>query len=427
MAAKPWYTSSDLIEAVKRKISFPIYQTTFSEDDILAFANEEMQISQVPSILQYHQEYFVFYKDVYLNAISSRYSIPSRAIGMRIRDVSYRDTNGNLFEMTRIMAEDKTFFNRNVSNSTNVHKYYLEGNDIVLTPEITSIPTGNIRMYFFLRPNQLVQNDRAAIIQNFAQPLTIIDNTTIQPESSNIVIQGLSFTPVSSSPVASAGEFLIGVDADTTATNMATVMNTILAPLNIMATSTNNVVNLLSSGPTINMTFGDITSYQTSQNQELICTAPIPDNIVGGSLVDLLQTLPGHKTYTYDVVVPQGGVSGNSIFLPTSVLFPVDPVSFASADLQINMVVGDYVCSANESIIPQIPPDLHNGLAERTCARILEAIGDQQGLQTINAKIQDIQVREGNLLDDRTEGSALKVTGRHSLLRYLGVGSRRRL
>jgi hypothetical protein len=178
MAAKPYYTSNKLIEAVKRKITMPTYQTTMSEDDILAFANEEMMISQVPSIMEFHEEYFVFSVDVPLENNKNRYQIPDRAVGMKLRDICFVDSNNNFFEMTRIMAEDKSFFNRNISNSTNVHKFYLEGNDVVLTPDITSVPNGgSLRFFIYLRPNQLVKDERAAIVSSFRQQLTITDNS----------------------------------------------------------------------------------------------------------------------------------------------------------------------------------------------------------------------------------------------------------
>lgn len=423
LPATPYYTSTDLLNAIKRKISFPVYQSTFSDNDLLAFANEEMMISQVPSILQYHEEYFVFYRDIPLNYAVSRYPVPSRAIGMKLRDATYMDTNGNLFEMTRIMPGDKTYFNRNISNSTNVHKFYMEGNEIVLTPVITSPPSGQLRIFFFLRPNQLVVNSRAAIIQNFNQTLSIIDNSTLVVESSNFTLQGQSFVPVAS--ITGTNQFLIGVDATATALNIANSINASTLSNNYLATANMGVVSILSSQFIINLQFSDIVSYSQPLTQEFVCTDVIPANITAGSLVDLLQTNPGHRTYDYDIKLPAGGVSGNSIFINQSDLFHIDPTNAASVPLP--MVVGDYVSTANECIIPQIPPDLHNGLAERACARVLEALGDQQGLQNIMSKMQDIQLREGNLLDDRVEGSALKVGARHSLLRYLGVGSRRRL
>ena len=84
MGIRPWMTSNELIEAVKRKIALPINQRTFSEEDILAFSNEELMISQVPDILMYHEEFFVFSEDVTLIPNVQRYAIPERAMGMKL-------------------------------------------------------------------------------------------------------------------------------------------------------------------------------------------------------------------------------------------------------------------------------------------------------------------------------------------------------
>ena len=112
MAIRPWYTSDDLVNAVQRKIAIPLNQRTFSKEDILAFGNEELVISQVPDILMYHEEYFVFSEDVTLTPNVQRYPIPERAMGMKLRDIFYVDTNGNLFEMTRINPDDKAYWQR---------------------------------------------------------------------------------------------------------------------------------------------------------------------------------------------------------------------------------------------------------------------------------------------------------------------------
>lgn len=413
MSAKPYYTSNKLIEAVKRKISMPVYQTTMSEEDILAFANEEMMISQVPSVMEFHEEYFVFSVDIELEQSKNRYQIPDRAVGMKLRDICFVDSNNNIFEMTRILAEDKSFFNRNISNSTNVHKFYLEGNDVVLTPDITSVPNGGrLRFFIYLRPNQLVKDERAAVIQSFRQTLSIIDNSVIVAGQDSIVLQNVTFVPVTSSP--QTNEFVIGATATDTATNLAAAINSSQSLKKISAVASGTSVLISSTNKFLKITYSDTVAYSLNQNTEFVCADVIPSNIVSGSLVDLLQTNPGHRTYKYDIEVPQNGVSTNVILLKTS-------------DIPDSMIVGDYICSANECIIPQIPPDLHNGLAERTCARILEALGDREGMSSVMTKIQDIENRQGNLLDNRVEGAPQKINARHSMLRYLGVGSRRRL
>lgn len=406
--AKPWFTSSDLIEAIKRKISFPISQVTFTEDDLLAFANEEMMISQVPSVLSYHEEYFVTTLTVPLLARQNKYPIPERAIGMKLRDIFWSDQSGNLFEMTRINSEDRAFFQQNLGATQAIHKFYLEGNNVVLTPSLIDNPTGSLVFVYFLRPNQLVTNDQAAIINYFTETLTV-DNTNIVA-GDTITIEDQIFTAVSGSP--SANEFQIGGTSIATANNIVTAINT------------NGILIANNGSPStavISLKYTDL-SFEISTSNSLglsiletqgIEFDQIPSRFTDGALVDFLQTRPGHKTRAIDIKIPVGAISTNSIeFIPDTV--PED------------LVIGDYVCLANECIIPQIPSDLHTGLAERTCARILASLGDKQGLDDSNAKIAEIESRQGTLLDNRVEGAPQKITARHSLLRFNKMGVRRR-
>ena len=407
-------TTNDLLEAVKRKSSAPIFQTAISDQDIIKFLNEEMLIAMVPSVLSAHEDYFVMFEDVPLRNSTSRYAIPDRAIGMKLRDICYIDQQGNLFEMTRIPAEDKSFFNANISTSTDIHKFYIENNSVVLVPTLSGQPApGRLRMYFFIRPNQLVTDNHAATVSSFKLTLTIQNNATIQAESSNVVVNNTSIVPIVGPPPITS-QFQIGATAAISATNMAAAITaTLSVSEGITAIASGAVVTITSTVHPLDLTFSDAVSYIQSVNQELVCSTTIPSDIVAGTLIDILQTNPGHLIIDYNVPIPAGGVSGSSIFL-------------ADADVPSTMIVGDYICNRYECIIPMIPPDLHNGLAERACARIFEALGDTAGLQLANAKIADMEQKQNTLIDNRVEGSALKVNGRHSMLRYNANSGRRR-
>jgi hypothetical protein len=455
LSYKPYYTSCDLINAVKRKISFPTSTNTFSPEDILAFANEEMMISQVPQVLLFHEEYFVTSVIYPLRSDTNRYPIPWRAIGMKLRGVFWCDPAGNLFEMTRIQADDKAFFQRSIGANQAVHKFYLENNDIVLTPSPVNQPSGSLVVYYFMRPNQLVMNDRAAIISSFNQQVVINnaqlnagDTLTISSINQNIYLQPTTpaaggnvefinnqfedinvyfnqpiitttiFTAVTGSP-ATPTEFLIGASSIQTASNLATVI------------SANGIVSASSGNPatsTVNLNYFNIQTAVTSANAAMSGVSPgmvvspnttinfqsVPSIFQPGLKVDMIQTDAGHLNRAIDIQIPPNGVSGNTM-------------TFQTYLLPYNLQVGDYVCLAQESIIPQIPSDIHNGLAERVCQRILESIGDAAGLQAASAKMADIQKAEGTLMDQRVEGSAQKITGRHGILRYLKTGVRRRV
>lgn len=491
---KPYYTSDDLIDAVKRKIAFPVSQETFSEADILAFANEETFISQVPSVLMYHQEYFVFPVTVALVADQSRYPIPDRAIGLRMRDIMYQDTQGNLFEMTRIDAADKAYFQRNVGANSAIHKYYIEGNEVVLLPQVVGGVSGNLVFYIYLRPNQLVATSRAATLQSISAASDTVkqnfqaNSGFVQVSPTNtitITSHGLSngnkvvFSSTDTVPggladgtqyyvvnktsntfqvstsiggsavsITSVGSGVhtvtrnktltssfepgdVDFSADTiTVTNhdyangdRVLVSSTDVLPTPLLANTMYYVVGATADtfqlseslgGSAINITYVGTGLHSVSSDTTVLTFDSVPTNLAEGSLIDFLQTNTGHRTYSYDVEIPTRGISGSTI-------------TFATSDIPDSFVVGDYVCSANECIIPQIPSDLHNGLAERTCARILAAIGDQQGLQAVNDKISEIERRQGTLLDNRAEGSPQKINARHSLLRYQRFFGRRRV
>lgn len=408
--AKPYMNSDDLIETVKRNIMFPVAQNTFSEGNILSFLNEELMISQVPSVLQYHEEYFVTTVDIVLESNQVRYPIPDRAIGMKLRDLFYKDTSNNLFEMTRIQSEDQAFFQRNIGANQNIYTYFLEGNDVVLTPLIMQNPVGSLHFVFYIRPNQLVPTDTVATVQTFIKNITI-SNTSLTA-GDILTIGEVNFTAVSGSP--GADEFQIGGSSSITTTNLISSINTNgtigTASLGLSATIIQlNYTDITQEFTTLNTVSFDIDDLQGIQFEE-----NVPANITNGSLVDFMQTRPGHRIRSYDILVPTSGIMGDKIY-------------FEDGDVPESMLVGDYVSSAGECIIPGIPPDLHILLAERACARILASMGDAAGLQAQQLKIQMSEQSQGTLLDNRVEGSVLKVSPKHSLLRFSKMGNRRRL
>lgn len=506
----PWLTSNDLVESVKRKISFPLSQATFTALDILAFANEEMMVSQVPSVLTYHEEYFVHAVNVPLISGVSRYPIPNRAVGMRLRDLKWMDNAGNMFDMTRIQPEDKAFFQLNIGANQAIHKFYVEGNDVVLAPAVVTSPTGALVMSFFLRPNQLVKNDRSATIIGFNQ--TIVVNNSLVLALDTVSIDETIFTAVNTlggtitaitptgdltyvTSVAhqlSSGQFvtisgsdcnplidgtfsITVIDSDTFSINKAiSVAGTTgtftssnqfqiagsdvltAAALSAAINATDVITSSMAPSSTVTLLYPDINSTITTSNKFAFI---IPQDTVGvqfdalpntyrdlenntvtalfvdSAPIDFLQTEPGHKTYLYDVVIPKSGISGTSIIfdqdtlmVPSGNILNIGNVNDTATTqfVYANLQVGDYICLANECIIPQIPPDLHSGLAERTSARILAAQGDTQGLQISNGKIQEIDQRQGSLLDNRVDGTSQKVLNRNSLLRYQKMGTRRR-
>lgn len=443
MATTPYLTSDDLVATLQRKISAPISQNLFSYNDYLAFCNDEMFSTMVPAILEFHEEYFVFIQTIPILPSTNRYPIPTRAIGMKLRDVKWQDTNGNLFDMARVTPEEKAFYQINLGTSETISKYYIEGNDLVILPALTVTNALTLYFYYFIRPNQLVANARAATITGFANSITTIA-ASISP-GDTVIVNGVVFTAVASSP--GPNQFMIGSGSGAdvqTATNFVNAVNVngiAQASNGIPSTSTatlifstmpasqtvttSNPIGFLIPVNTQMIQFNQVPS--TYQDPSTFVTEPL---YVPGATVDFLQTNPGHKTYTFDVPIPPNSISGNIIsFNYNSLLSPLtSPIGspFMGPPQPINCIIGDYICLSNESIIPQIPPDLHNQLAQRAATMVLAALGDQAGAQISNSKVQEMEKKQISVLDARVEGSPLKIAPKKSLLRFQGMGSRRR-
>jgi len=392
MASKPYLTSNDLIETVKLNMAFPVAQNTFSTDDILKFANHELFMSQVPSVLQYHEDYFSFREHVPMKPNKNRYDIPYRAIGNKIYDVYFRDEGNNTFrEMSLVDAADKVFFHDGSATGTSLFRhYYIESNQIVLTTNVGADVSGELVFVYFLRPNNLVADERAATCTNFTKDITIENASIVAGDQ--LVIGSLTLT--------ADVDFAIGMTSIATATNLNNRINQTEDYSSII---TGNIVTVryefLSTSFSSTNTAGIV--IETLQGIQFDA---VPENIMNGSLIDFIKKKGGHRTYKFDVRLGKQAVS------PTV-------VKFKSGDIPTDFEVEDYICSQFECIIPQIPSDLHSLLAERTVARILESLGDQLGLQAANDKISKMEAGQASMIDNRVEGSPRKVLNRNSFLR----------
>lgn len=317
--------STDLIASVVRRAHIPESQVTFQDSDILAFANEEMQIGLVPSILQVHEEFLTKKYFIPLTAYQSTYEIPGRPIGNKLRNLFYIDNSGNFKEMARILPENLVFYQlRSAINYPNT--FYLEDNNIVLVPEISSGPPGKLVATIFERPNQLVTEDQVSTVTN-------ID-----------LITGI-----------------ISVDQ-------------------------------------------------------------LPSTFSANDEYDFLQLGGAHKCYEIDVTpLSINTIQNTMTFLPSDI--PQNTKYNGTSILK----VGDMICLAGQCYIPQVPDELHPILAQRVACRIMEAQGDQAGLQAANQKLQEMEIKTGILIDNRTEGNPQKVNNLRGSLREAKIRRRRNI
>lgn len=157
------FTSDTLITSVKRWAMIPEDQNTFTASDFLDIANEELIMNVVPEILRLHEDFFLISEDVQITQGVKRYRIPHRAIGNKLRDVRYKDSNGNLLELTRIAIDDVADESR-AYTTNRIYAYYIENQDVVLLPASTPVSGGFLVFSYYLRPNNMVLSNRVGTI-----------------------------------------------------------------------------------------------------------------------------------------------------------------------------------------------------------------------------------------------------------------------
>lgn len=303
-------TTNSLIASVRRRAMIPSNQSTFKEEDFLAFANEELDMGIVPHILSYHEDYLLQEAYITMSPSISEYPIPYRATGNKIREVSYVDVSGNIFEMTRIGVGDLPFYQNGSSGMSNsgIRAFYIEGDEIVILPLGRHALVGQLKISYYLRPSLLVSESRVCKITD------------------------------------------------------------------------------------INTTTGVITVDK------------VPSNLTTPVEMDFLQTKSPHKRIVLDIT-------------PTAVDVTNKTFTFTPSAIPSTLVVGDQLAASEECSIPNIPDDLHSMLAQRVACRCLEALGDQQGLQAANLKLAEMEIKTGQIIDNRVEDAPQKIVNRHGFLR----------
>jgi hypothetical protein len=159
------YTTTALVESLKRRIIVPTAQSLFTQDQFIAIMNDEMHSTLIPYIHAAREEYFVTNYDVTVGSSQDVYPMPSRAIGGMLRDVVLVDTSDNEVEVPRL--EPEYIKSSSVMSSARLNGYYLKDSNVVLFPKPGIISTyTTLRLKYERRPNNLVSVSKASYITN---------------------------------------------------------------------------------------------------------------------------------------------------------------------------------------------------------------------------------------------------------------------
>lgn len=148
------YSVNALLTSVKQRSMNADNQNLLSDEDIIRIASEELQGSLLPYILSVKQEYYVTNQDQTYISGTTRYNMPQRATGTKLRDVMLVDNQGNEVLLNFVNEEDM--------KSSWAYAPYQFG--FVVTDYSINLVLGNnlgsgnysyVRMKYFRRPNTL--------------------------------------------------------------------------------------------------------------------------------------------------------------------------------------------------------------------------------------------------------------------------------
>lgn len=379
--------TGDLIRSIKRRAFIPNSQETFTDEDLLEMATEEVNIGLVPLIQRMHEEHLVYYTEIELEQGKRRYPIPARAHGNKLRDVALVDENDNVFEMHRYSLNEISDFT-NTTSYINTRGFYIENNDVILVNFDVNI--GNkLRLYFYMRPNHLVKEELGAIVES----ITITNEVdAINPVSGAITDITAGIKTILQCPNHGLENGSLVLISGTNVTPSIEGFHEIS-----VIDSNNYSIGIASTS------VGSISgNYTSALKVKKLRLDSLPNNFLSSFHFDFVQNISPNKILHYDVRV-------NSINQLSK------EISFVSTDIP-DVVIGSYITGAEQTFVPNIPTELHPILAQRVAVSCLEAMGDEANKQSAERKLAKMEQDAGTFLDNRVEGANQKIKSRHSPL-----------
>lgn len=158
------YTSTNLLDAVKRNESVVSSSFRFQDSDLYLMVDEEIENTIVPMILRLHSDRLLYRETVALSASTSSYAIPYRAVGSQLRDLVLQDA------ATPTWIRNLTLLEYG-EGSTNVQtgdptSFYFSGDKVVLVPSVGSSTSQYLAFSYPMKHPRLVASSAVATISS---------------------------------------------------------------------------------------------------------------------------------------------------------------------------------------------------------------------------------------------------------------------
>ncbi len=147
--ALPQYSTEQLIENIKRRCAVPTSQTTYTEADFCALANDELQGELVPLLMSTREEYFVEYVDVVPDG--DELYIPDDAVGAKLRSVCIKVPGSPVTFINIPRIDLDLVAGIGYSSNLTLVGFYVQGNKLILYPSNSIQQNQEIRLFYYKR------------------------------------------------------------------------------------------------------------------------------------------------------------------------------------------------------------------------------------------------------------------------------------
>ncbi len=152
---RPQYATEQLIQLVKLACAVPTSQLTYTDEDFVNLASRCLQTIVVPLIMSTREEYFVTFEDT-ISPADGVIPFPENAVGSKLRNVCYISQQNPLVLVNLPRIDLDVVAGVGFFNTVVLAGFYIQGENIVLYPN-TSVPTNTpIRLYFYRRCLELI-------------------------------------------------------------------------------------------------------------------------------------------------------------------------------------------------------------------------------------------------------------------------------
>lgn len=390
--------SAALIKSIKRRGFIPESQETFTAEDFLEIATEKININLMADLMDARGDYLVYSEDFALNSDVPRYAIPSRAHGNKLREASIVNASDETVrELSQIEIDELADY-KNTNNRTDT--FYIQNNELVLLNNNVQ-PDTFLRMYFYMRPNKLVVENRAATV---TQVGTSTEVDTVSPKTGTISDIALTGAITSATHRLSSGDKIIITGSDSTPSIDGTQTVTVISP------------DTFTIGVTITGA-GTVGSWSLAADVVVLPSAIFPKHFTSDISYDVVSASSPNKIRLYDLT-------------PNSINNATKTITFRTTDVAVSGTVqisaDDYITKAEETIVPNIPTEYHPLLAQMVGVACMEGMADEQQTKRATATLLDMEKKILKIVSNRVEGAPKKIKNRHGTLNAALGGSFRR-